>query len=211
MGNCTDPRTESMAVDLQTKSMSAVSEGYIDYLSTYSQNMISFGKPIQIDLSLEDDHFDRLFTALINEKEVSTRHATRNQIHLIREQFIPSVDRYFTPEFEITPKAYKSLAFPVTLDLMGKNEVPVFARFIDFEKTMYYIKSDFFDIDQVIGALKKVKGFVISSEPDSENFEKQHVAWDRFRRKPDIEYLDLSEVERIREYAMTHGVAPWYV
>lgn len=209
MANHTEPIVSNIIAMADTGQLSMVSESYISYLSTYSQNMVSFGKPIQIDLSVEDENLDNLFNALINEKELSSRHQVRHQIHLIKEKFISSVDRFFTAEFEITPESYTTLTFPVKLDLLGKNEIPVFASFLDFEKAMHHIKSDFFDIEQVIHALKVVKGFVVSSEPDKGLFKNQHIAWDRFRNKPDIEYLDLSEVEKIRDYAMAHEVAPW--
>jgi len=209
MGNRIQPIGGNTSAELETAHFSAVAEGYIDYLSNYNQNIISFGKPMQIDLAIENEPFERLFTAMIKEKAMVQNPIARHQIHTVKETFIPSVENFYTPDFEITPGEFDTLAFPVKLDLLGKNEIPVFARFLDFEKAMNHIKSDFFDIDQVLTAISDVKGFVIASEPDRDHFRHQHVAWDRFRNKKEIEYLDLTEVERVREYALLHGVEPW--
>jgi hypothetical protein len=208
-GNRLEPHIGSISTGMETGQFSAVAEGYVDYLSNYNQNIISFGKPIQIDLAIEKEPFDRLFTAMIKEKVMVQNPIARHQIHTVKETFIPTVENFYTLDFEITPREFDSLSFPVKLDLLGKNEIPVFARFLDFEKAMNHIKSDFFDIDQVLKAISDVKGFVIASEPDRDHFRLQHVAWDRFRVKKDVEYLDLSEVDRVREYALTHGVEPW--
>lgn len=209
LGNRFEPSIGKTAIELETIHFSAVAEGYIDYLSNYNQNIISFGKPVQIDIAIEKESFDRLFTAMIKEKVMVQNPSARHQIHKVRETFIPTVENFYTSEFEITPKEFDALSFPIKLDLLGKNEKPVFARFLDFEKAMNHIKSDFFDIDQVLNAIMNIKGFVIASEPDRDHFQHQHVAWDRFRNKEGIEYLDLSEVERVREYALSHGVEPW--
>jgi hypothetical protein len=209
MGNLQEPKAGHVSLDIETSSVSAVAEGYIAYLSDYNQNVISFGKPVQIDLPVTQEHHNRLFTALIKEKRITQHSSIQHRIHSVRAEFVPTVVEFFTPELEITPLEFDMLTFPVKLDLMGQNEIPVFARFLDFEKALNHIKSDFFDIDQVLAAIENVKGFIISTEPDREHYDHQHSAWDRFRKKKEIEYLDLSEVEKVRDYAVSHRVEPW--
>ena len=98
---------------------------------------------------------------------------------------------------------------PIKIDLIGKNKIPVFARFFDFEKTPQYLKNDLFDLDYLQKAFEQSKGFLVSSEPDKEQFHFQHIAWNHFRNSSTLEYIDSKEVERIREYAVEHGVKPW--
>jgi hypothetical protein len=40
---------------------SAVNEQYIGYLSDYDNNVITFRKPVKIDLDVNDVNFERLF------------------------------------------------------------------------------------------------------------------------------------------------------
>lgn len=54
----------------------------------------------------------------------------------------------------------------------------------------------------------KSKGFLISSEPDKSLYLKQHDLWRDLRKNDLAEYIAISEVEKIHEYATKHGVRP---
>lgn len=46
----------------------AVNESYIAYLSVYNQNVISFSKPVSIDVKVEEQVFTALFSKFIDEE-----------------------------------------------------------------------------------------------------------------------------------------------
>lgn len=97
---------------------------------------------------------------------------------------------------------------PVKIDLFGTNERPVFAKFFDFERQVNHIKNDYFDLNQLQEVLAKAKGFIVSVEPNNLHFPVQHQVWDTIRMNQNAEYVDVSEIEKIHEYAVKHGVGP---
>jgi hypothetical protein len=184
-----------------------VGEKYIDYLSRYNQNVISFGKPTNIDLPVSEEVLGILFKKLINEKEkhVESRHALLK----VKERFIPIAEKFYHINREILPADYPGLIMPVTVDFFGKNERPVYTQFFDFERALNHIKNDYFDLKQLQDVIMDGKGFVVSAEPDSERFSVQHQAWNAVRSIKEIEYVDMKEIEKIEIYAIEHGVQPF--
>ena len=118
-----------------------VNEYYLDYLSNYNQNVITFSKPNRIDVQVEKSVFEKLYknliTSYLTEKEPQKKH----NISLIRDRFIPTVTEYFSIDKELSPNDYDDLKFPVQIDLFGKNEKPVIAKFLDLERNISFVKS----------------------------------------------------------------------
>jgi hypothetical protein len=130
-------------------------------------------------------------------------------INKVRDTFIPTVSDYFLTEKQVTPKQIKRLSMPVNVDLFGKNEIPVIAQFIDMERHYNHIKTDYYDLKQLQEAIGENKSFLVSAEPDKIKFPICHDVWSTLRKSKSLEYVDSSEVERIREYAVAHAVKPF--
>jgi hypothetical protein len=186
---------------------SMISEKYIDYLSRYNQNVLSFGKPVNIDLPINDESLDLLFSTLINEKPKPVDY--KHGLIKIKERLIPKAEKYYNIDREILPVEYPGLIMPVTVDFFGKNERPVYAQFFDFERALNHIKNDYFDLNQLQTVVENAKGFVVSAEPDSDKYSVQHEAWNAVRAIKTVEYLDISEIDKIEEYAIQHEVHPF--
>lgn len=184
-----------------------VNEGYIEYLSRYNQNVLTFGKPVNVNVNVNEESFSKLFKMLINEKEPTVQYQ-RHKLERVKNEFIPKVSAYYNYNREVLPEEYSGLILPVKIDLLGQNEIPVFAQFLDFERKIQFIKNDYYDLKQLSEVLKNGKGFIVSSEPDELKYAQQHSAWNAIRKSDVGEYLDLTEVEKIKEYAEMHGVKP---
>jgi len=182
-----------------------VSEEYISYLNRYNHNLLSFGAPVNVDVPVNEEFIEKLFIKLIHEKQSKLK--DRHQLFKTREKLRIQVKPYFSFEREVEPVDYPALIMPVTIDFFGKNEQPVYAQFFDFERPVNHVKNDFFDLNQLQDAIKG-KGFVVSREPDTIKFPNQHQAWKAIQ-KSKIEYVDDSEVQKIEEYALLHGVLPY--
>ncbi|HNW54108.1 MAG TPA: hypothetical protein PKN21_07550 [Bacteroidales bacterium] len=197
----------STELDLQFNpvQLSSVGEQYISYLGKYNYNFLVFGDPIGIDVPVNQEIIDKLFARLIHEKPVKT--SGKHQLEKVKEEFSIKAKPFYSIDREIDQQEYPELIMPVTIDFFGKNEKPVYAQFLDFEKAINHVKNDYFDVDQLIETIKG-KGFVISKEPDSVKFPNQHQAWTALRRSPKTEYVDSTEIERVYEYAVEHGVVP---
>lgn len=184
------------------------SEQYIEYLSRYNNNLISFSKPNFIDLDANEQIFNLLFNKFIDIEEIAEQLVIR-RIDRFKKQYYPVVRSYFNIEQEINPTQYAGLFTPVKIDLMGKNEIEVFGQSIDFEKKVYAIECNIGNLLQLNRALPNAKQFVIGYEPDK-IMDINHRIWENIRQSSEFEYVDVSEAEKITEYAISHGVTPLF-
>lgn len=186
---------------------SMMNEPYFEYLSVYNRNIVTFSKPVRIDIEFNDENFLKLFEKYIDiEKPLIEK--SLKQVSRVKEAFLPTVTRYFTEEREITEKEFPSIIIPVTVDLFGRNSIPVYAQFVDLERNLNHIKGEYYDLKQLEEAIPDGYGFLVSSEPDKEQFPRQHDIWINIRKTTDFEFVDVSEVEKIKVYAEEHGVKP---
>jgi len=184
------------------------SDQYIEYLSRYNNNLISFSKPNFIDLEASEQIFRLLFDKFIGVEKIADQ-ATYRRIDRFKKQYYPNVKSFFNIEQEISPAQYSGLLTPVKIDLLGKNDIEVFAQSIDFEKKIFSIECNIGSLLQIYRALPNAKQFVIGYEPDK-IMDINHRIWDNVRRSSEFEYVDISEAEKITEYAISHSVTPLF-
>lgn len=186
-----------------------INEPYIDYLSIYNKNVLTFSKPVKIDLPVIQETYNKLFEKFIDQQpDIFYRDQITSNVTRVREDFIPSIKQYFTTDCEISEKQFPGIIIPVTVDLYGKNEHPVFAQFVDLERKINYIKNDYYDLKVLKEAISTCHSFLITAEPIKDKFPVQHDIWNHIRASRIHENIDISEVERIREYAIEHNVTP---
>ncbi|HEY5509949.1 MAG TPA: hypothetical protein VIK10_02870 [Prolixibacteraceae bacterium] len=181
---------------------------YLEYLSRYSNNLLIFSKPKTIELQSSDDLFELLFKKYVDEYAFIEAISEPRSFDSNRTTFFNAVQPYFNIEQEVTPEIIPGLIMPVKVDLIGKNEIPVYAQTIDLERQNYHIQNDLAVLFMLNKALIKAKGFHISSEPDKKLFPHQHDTWKSIKDWNDSEYVDLAEVGKIEEYANLHGLVP---
>lgn len=188
-----------------------INENYFNYLSVYSSNLVWFSKPLQIDVPVEKETFRKLFEKFVDE-EYGKDFVKHELVGLrrVKNDFIPKVTGYFSHDTEVTNTEFSGLITPVSIDLIGKNEIMVFAQFLDMEKPVRDIKYSFYDIKELKEVEQNSKGFLVSTEPDKTDFSKQHLIWNNIRNYKQFEYIDISEVEKIKEYAEEHHVVPFF-
>ncbi|NOX48754.1 MAG: hypothetical protein GXO89_17430 [Chlorobi bacterium] len=182
-------------------------EPYFEYLSDYNRNVVTVSKPIQIDVPVSEKAFRVLFIKFI-EKDVVVTKKEKHNVQLTKERFLPGMKSYCSINKELTNIDYPALVLPITIDLIGKNERPFISQFFDLERGLYHIKNDYFDLNQIPKIIPDSKKFIISTEPDKNDFIRQHAIWEQIREIKGFTYVDVSEVEKIEEYAKTHGVTP---
>lgn len=202
-------KADLLEIKAESKYDRLFSEQYIEYLSRYNNNLVSFTSPNFIELEGTDHLFDLLYNKFIgdfdNEKEQEQEQV--KYIELLKKEFYPRVKPYFNIEKEITSTQFASLITSVKVDLMGKNEIKVFGQSIDFEKKNNSIEYTVGNLLQIKRAFPDAKQFVIGFEPNK-NLEVNHRIWENIRQISDFDYVDISDVERITEYAIEHGVTP---
>jgi hypothetical protein len=184
-----------------------INEPYITYLSTYSQNVVSFSKPVSITIEVKEDVFQNLFTKFIDDETV-VETTKKSNFQLVKTAFFPRIQNHFTIEKEFSPEENSKLFLPISIDLFGKNERYVMGQFLDLEKNIYHVKNDYFDYHQLTEVYSKSHKFLISSEPNKEKFPQQHYFWNEIRKHRKHQYVDTSELDVIEQYAIQHQVQP---
>jgi len=126
----------------------------------------------------------------------------------VKDDFSEKVKDYFTVDRELPVAEFPSLELPVTVDLFGKNEKIVVVQFIDLERQINFIKTDFYDLEHINQTIKKKIMFLVTQEPNRKAFPQQHHLWNQTRKDRKYRYTDMKEVDYIRQYAVEHGVVP---
>ena len=181
-----------------------LNESYIKYLSIYNQNLISFSNPTSIDVSVKQDIFKKLFERFIDEETV-TKTSIQKNINIVKAEFYPKVEKHFSIEKEFTHKDYPEIILPISIDLFGKNEQYVIGHFLDLEKNINHIKNDYYDYNQLTKIFSEVISFtgrIISKYPQQYHF------WNEIRKRNAHTYIDISEIQKVEEYAIIHNVQP---
>jgi len=184
------------------------SEGYISYMNRYSNNLINFSAPIQIDLPSDNSLFQFLFNKYVDDATVPVKRT--KSIEAVKADFYPQITSYFNTEKDITTNDLPGLPMSVNVDMIGKNEVTTFAQIIDFERNLNLIQQDVAVLEFLTNALvtEKPKSFMVANEPDKQAYPKSHTAWNDLRHWSKIEFVLLEEIDKIRAYAEEHNVQP---
>lgn len=185
---------------------------YIDYLSVYSNNVVSYSKPNVIELPCSEELFNSIYCKYIDSIPIQTHEQTDFQ--KVLNDFYPKVSKFYNSKIEVDSSILSGIIYPIKIDLLGVNEIPVFAQAISFDKPKTYnIEKHISDVFMLKNSFniqnKKSKSFIISAEPDKNRFAKQHQLWINMRESNIAEVIDIAEVEKIEVYAKEHGVKPY--
>jgi hypothetical protein len=192
------------------------SSAYISYLSRYSNNILTFSNPKEIYLDMSKDTFTSLFKKYIDSiesKDESAGSANKEKpIDFIKSRYGNIIKQHYDFNKRVTSKEVRGLITPVRVDFAGRNEIDVYVQTVDMEASVptvsnhinafVHLKSTYLN-----GGVQ-VKDFIITREPEKEEFPTQHDIWRQLKSSKILNYLDLSECEKIIEYAETHNVVP---
>lgn len=186
------------------------SSSYLSYMNQYSNNLINFSQPIEIDLPTNNDLYDFLFKKYIDASGSANKKS--KSVDKVKDEFYPNVKDYYNINKDISPNDIPNLVMSVNIDIIGKNEIPVFGQIIDFERHVYNIRQDVAALDFLMDAFETGKfcSYLIGNEPNKTTFPKSHDAWADLRNWKKIISLPLDEIEQVKEYAIKHGVQPLF-
>jgi len=201
--------TGNLLLKTESKYDRIFSEQYIEYLSRYNSNLVSFSKPNFIDLEATEQIFKKLFEKLIDDSAIEVVPIEKTSIEQFKKGYFPLFKSYFNIEQEIDSANFPGLITPIKIDLLGKNHNKVFGQTIDFEKRTMAIDLNIGNLLQLSRALPNAKKFILGSEP-SKMIDINHNIWNNIRNLSDFEYVDISEAEKLTDYARTNGVTPLF-
>ncbi len=199
-----------MDLSVENKYHKLFSESYLEYLSRYNNNFLSFTKPKVFDLEFTDEVFRTLFTKLIDD-DYTTGRAEKPEKEIVRFKkiYYPKVRSYYSIEETIDSTNFSGLLTPIKLDLLGKNEQEVFGQSVDFDNQVSFLEHSISKLMHLHYALPDAKQFIIGTEPEKQK-EINHRIWENARSHNVLEYIDLSEADKIEQYAKEHGVKPLF-
>lgn len=185
-----------------------LTESYINYLSNYKNNIVSFSTPQKMSIEINNEIFNKLYMQFIDDElfAIDINEDTKS-IEKFRRDFVPQLSHYYNVNFTVDNTILKDAIIPLKFDLVGKNDVEVFVKSIDLERRKYNVEHDvnaFYPIKDLSPESKK---FIISAEPQK-RYASQHQIWKNLRNSKWLEYVDVSEAEKLQEYAKTHDVEP---
>lgn len=185
------------------------SAGRFEYLSKYSNNILSYSTPNAISLPLSTELYEELVGRFFNEKPVATRPRSSHKFSAYATRFFTQFKTVANLNYEIKLSDLSTLAAPVRIDLIGKNKMPYISQSIDFTNTVNTIAQKAKDLQALHHAFQdhgeKPMIHVLSEEPPRNT--EQHSYWQRIR---DLNYLHIiprAEDERITAYIREHGVS----
>lgn len=183
-------------------------ESYIHYLSNYKNNLVSFSSPQKMSVQVSKDNFEKMYSQLIDDESFTIKNnEDAKSIETFRRDFVPQLSSYYNVNFTVDNTILKNAIIPLKFDLAGKNEHEVFAKSIDLERRKYNVEHDVNAFYPIKDLSPKSKKFIVTAEPDKK-YKIQHQIWENLRRANWLEYIDISEAEKLREYAQTHHVEP---
>jgi len=192
----------------QNEKPELLTESHINYLSNYKNNVVGFSTPQKMSIQVDKVVFNKLYTQFIDNElfEIEIDENSKS-IEKFRRDFVPQLSHYYNVNFTVDNTILEDAIIPLKFDLVGKNEVGVFAKSIDLERRKYNVEHDvnaFYPIKDLSPESKK---FIISAEPQK-RYASQHQIWKNLRNSKWLEYVDVSEAEKLQEYAKTHDVEP---
>lgn len=184
---------------------------YVSYLSRYSNNLISFSSPRDINLPVNAETFENLFHKFVDvsQAEKLLKHRIK-PLDTIKQRH-KEIFTYYNIGNEISHNYVPNLIAPVKIDFSGKNEIDVYAQTLDMEQPHHHIAAHI----NAFGQLKntyaennvRMQDFLLCQEP-SKSLRKQHDIWEQLRETKKFNLVDISESQKIIDYAVEHEVKP---
>lgn len=185
---------------------------YVNYLSRYKNNLVTYSEPKPIDIEVTETNALKLFEKLVdagNAEEVITKKPT--PIRRLTLEYEEKIRRHFIANHTVTYEDLPNLLVPVKVDLVGKNGIDVFVQSIDMTAGQNQIINEISTFYLLKDTYKKNKfplmDFVLSEEPPIE-LKRQHEIWSQLVESKEFNYVDISEGERIIIYAEQNQVRP---
>lgn len=192
-----------------------INEGYLFYLSRYSNNIIQFSEPKTIDVDLNDNTFKRIFEKYIFKFSEETKVESEYNVHsIVKKQLFPKIQERVNIEKTLTSHDFENLFAPIDIDFIGVNGIPVAGQTIDFEKSHYYLENDVTRFVSLTKAIElecdsRGKYFVLGREPQK-RINKNHLLWEHIRDTEFLEFVDINEVGIIEDYIRINNVRPFF-
>lgn len=207
---------ESLNMPFDSKFKSYLGKNYLSYLSKYSNNLISFTEPKEINLEANSENFDKLFEKYVFGIDAPIQKPTKiTFLERIKTNLYPKIEGKVNLDRRLTSIEIPELLFPTTINFIGRNEVPVTGQTIEFENNHVSIENHLAKYISLIKAFElgnepNGKYFILGKEPEKSLID-NHKMWTEIKNHRLFDYVPMKEIGRVEEYMNIHGVQPFVI
>jgi hypothetical protein len=196
------------------KPPSYTSASYINYLNTYSTNLISFSRPFLLSINkIDNTIFEKLYHEFVFESDQVLEHGT-TIYERVRKKVNPLIRQHVNLDIHLTSENIPELVLPTKVWFIGQNKVDVTGEIFDFEKRTYFLKNEIASHLNLIHALqaskkgKNATHFLVGKEP-AKRLHDNHSMWKSISNLKYVTFVPIGELQQINEYVVKHKVAPF--
>ncbi len=187
-------------------------DDYISYLSRYSNNLLTYSAPANIDIQLSQIVFNKLFEKFVFGIP-SAQEKVKPVVEIVKRRLAKTISNHVAFDVELDKTRIPGLIVPAKVWFIGKNEVEVTGEVKDFNTQVHTLQQQLNAHLFLIEKLKDTpegkhgKFFMIADEP-SKQMKENHSLWESIRNANILDIVPTSEIQRIEDYMDEHGVEP---
>lgn len=211
------PNSNDFKLEIDSKTTNNwLNESYFSYLNRYSNNLVVYSEPRNIELDISSDNFKTIFQKLIFDfKEEIDLIKLESILTKVKSKLYSKIEDRVNLNVTLKSSDFKELLTPVDVNFIGKNGIVVAGQTIDFVKRLYNLEHDltsFISLTKAVDYSNENKGkyFLVGQEPNKKEHPKNHRTWRHVRESHLVEYVDLEETEKIQEYIFSKQVTPFF-
>ncbi len=188
---------------------------YLSYLSRYSNNVVQFSAPKEIDLPADESNFRWLFEKYVFKFDDAVEADREFDItSRVKKCLYPAIAENVNIDITLDSNDLQNLFASIEVNFLGANGVPVAGQTFDFEKKHHFLENDVSRYVSLVKALelegkRNGKYFVLGREPQQSN-QKGHSLWRHIRDSHFLEFIDIDEYGIVEEYIKSNDVRPYF-
>ena len=212
-----DPKVDEFRLNIKAEiSNNWLNESYFSYLNRYSNNLVIYSEPRNIDSEVSLENFKPIFKKYVFEfdEEINVI-KSEDILSKVRTRLFTKIEDRVNLNVTLSSNDFNELLTPVDVNFIGKNGVVVAGQTIDFVKRMYNLENDltrYISFTKAVdySSANKGKYFLVGQEPNKIQNPANHNTWKHVKESHLVEYVYLSEIEKIQEYIISKGVSPFF-
>ncbi len=215
--NEVEPKVDEFRLNIKSDiSNNWLNQSYFSYLNRYSNNLVIYSEPRNIDADVNLESFKAIFNKYVFEydEEINT---VKNEdiLSKVKSRLFIKIEDRVNLNVTVSSNDFNELLTPVDVNFIGKNGVVVAGQTIDFMKRLYNLENDltrYISFTKAVdySSANKGKYFLVGQEPSKIENPTNHRTWKHVRESHLVEYVDLSETEKIKDYIVSKGVTPYF-
>lgn len=217
--NEVEPKIDDFKLNIKSEiSNNWLNESYFSYLNRYSNNLVVYSEARKIETDVTLETFKQLFTKYVfeyDEEIIFKNNKEEDILSKVKTNLFSKIEERVNLNVTVNSNDFHELLTPVDVNFLGKNGVIVAGQTIDFVKRLYNLENDltrFISFTKAVdySSSKKGKYFLVGQEPNKIENPINHRTWKNVRESHLVEYVDLSETEKIKNYIIEKGVTPYF-